>query len=615
MKSGWQTVKLTDVAEISGRIGWKGLTAKEYTQEGPLFLSVHSLNYGDFVDFRDAFHISQARYDESPEIMLQSDDILICKDGAGIGKVGIVGELSEQTTINSSLLLIRSKPKIAPKYLYYALMSPYFQAIVQSRLEGATTPHLYQRDIAGFPIYLPPLTEQRRIVVALDSAFLGIATATANARKNLSNACSLFEGYLQSILTEGGDKWAEYTFGQICSISSKLVDPRLPAYLDLPHIGAGNMESRTGGIVDVLTAREEGLKSGKFLFDPSMVLYSKIRPYLMKACRPDFSGLCSADVYPLLPKAGLLNRDMLFHILMSDKFTAYAEAGSARAGMPKVNRDHLFRYPVRLPDVATQTAICIKLDGLSVKCQELTDVFKTKLSAFAELRQSLLQKAFAGELTVASARQIDPAANDNFANPQGTAQILAFAYWLHKKHNRDLSYKHVKAQKCLQLVESVGRIELGRQPIKDAAGPNDFPHMLRAEEWAEEQGFFKFVPSTNGPGYDFKKLANYDALWTDAVSSTKPIAAALEKAIMPLVPMDKEGAELFATVHAAWNNLIHDSATITDDAIIKEARDDWHADKFNIPEHKFREAVKLIRAKNMEPDGSAKYVGGQVRLI
>ena len=59
LPDNWTIPKLKEVAELSGRIGWKGLTAKEYTKSGPLFLSVHSLNYGDYVDFRDAFHISQ----------------------------------------------------------------------------------------------------------------------------------------------------------------------------------------------------------------------------------------------------------------------------------------------------------------------------------------------------------------------------------------------------------------------------------------------------------------------------------------------------------------------------------------------------------------------------
>src|SRR3984957_1369079 len=126
MKESWQRKQLGELAELRGRIGWRGLTAKEYTKAGPLFLSVHSLNYGDYVDFRDAFHISDARYVESPEIMLQKDDVLICKDGAGIGKVGIVGELPYRTTINSSLFFIRSGDAIVPKFLYRCLSSPFF---------------------------------------------------------------------------------------------------------------------------------------------------------------------------------------------------------------------------------------------------------------------------------------------------------------------------------------------------------------------------------------------------------------------------------------------------------------------------------------------------------
>jgi type I restriction enzyme S subunit len=174
VRARWETKQLGDIAYLAGRIGWKGLTAKEYTNDGPFFLSVHSLNYGDFIDFRDAFHISQERYDESPEIMLQRDDILICKDGAGIGKLGIVGELPGPSTVNSSLLVIRALESLLPKFLYHFLCSPSFQKIVQERIAGATTPHLYQREIRRFRIPAPLLSEQERIVAIIDEAFGGL---------------------------------------------------------------------------------------------------------------------------------------------------------------------------------------------------------------------------------------------------------------------------------------------------------------------------------------------------------------------------------------------------------------------------------------------------------
>ena len=159
-----EPMRLGDVAELKGRIGWRGLTAKEYTKEGPLFVSVHSLNYGHFVDLKDAFHISQERYDESPEIMLKNNDIIICKDGAGIGKLGMVGQLPGPATINSSLLLIRASKKVRSEFLYFYLLSPIFQNLVQERLSGSTTPHLYQRDIAELVINLPSLETQDQLI-------------------------------------------------------------------------------------------------------------------------------------------------------------------------------------------------------------------------------------------------------------------------------------------------------------------------------------------------------------------------------------------------------------------------------------------------------------------
>src|SRR5262249_8870990 len=150
-----------------------------------------------------------------PEIMLRKDDVLICKDGAGIGKVGIVGEVPGPSTINSSLLLIRSGKEILPKFLYRCLSSPYFQQIVNSRLNGATTPHLYQRDITEFPVIVPPISEQKRIVDILDQAFEGITKACANAENNLQNARALFESYLQSIFGQHGKGWVEKRLGAV----------------------------------------------------------------------------------------------------------------------------------------------------------------------------------------------------------------------------------------------------------------------------------------------------------------------------------------------------------------------------------------------------------------
>lgn len=192
----WALASLDKLIYIAGRIGWRGLTKDEYTKEGPLFLSVHSLNYGKYVDFKDAYHISEERFLESPEIILQNNDILLCKDGAGIGKIGIIKTLPQKGTVNSSLLIIRGLEIFTPEYLFYLLSGPKLQHIVQSRISGSATPHLFQNDIRKFELLVPPIEEQQLIVDELESKL----TICDKIGETISQSLLQAESLRQSIL-------------------------------------------------------------------------------------------------------------------------------------------------------------------------------------------------------------------------------------------------------------------------------------------------------------------------------------------------------------------------------------------------------------------------------
>jgi len=264
---------------------------------------------------------------------------------------------------------------------------------------GSVHQTIYFPAAKAFHICHPSAAEQRRIVATLDEAFERIATAKANAERNLQNALSLFESQVESVFTQRGPGYAERKLSEICAITSMLVDPREPPFLDLIHVGAGNIESKTGELVELKTAKEEKLISGKFPFDESMVLYSKIRPYLMKVARPNFAGLCSADMYPLAPLKNAITRGYLFHLLLSKRFTDYAIEGSARAGMPKVNREHLFEFRAWLPSLNIQKKQSATLDALQKATRLLAKIYERKVAALEALKKSILDRAFSGELT------------------------------------------------------------------------------------------------------------------------------------------------------------------------------------------------------------------------
>lgn len=299
---------------------------------------------------------------------------------------------------STEIFPMRPGAAISREYLFYWLSMDATVKSINATATGARMPRANMNAVLEFELPIPPLPEQRRIVAILDEAFEGIATAKANAEKNLQSARELFENFMHSLFSGRGPDWTERTLEEVCEISSKLVDPREPAYLDLPHIGAGNIESKSGAVIDVRTAREEQLISGKFLFDQSTVLYSKIRPYLMKVVRPTFGGLCSADIYPLVPKHGAIDRNYLFYLLLTPAFTEYAVKGSARAGMPKVNRDHLFAYRAWMPPIQEQAGFASRLDALADETKQLSEIIDAKLAALSDLKKSLLHEAFAGAL-------------------------------------------------------------------------------------------------------------------------------------------------------------------------------------------------------------------------
>lgn len=165
----FNTVKLGEYLYIKGRIGWKGLKKKEYLEKSDFrIINGESLTENG-IDWNKAGFISKERYDESPEIMLQPEDILISKDGT-IGKIGYVKALDMPTTVASGIFVIRNlKPEIInTRFIYHFFCSQYFKNFITMRTEGSVIPHLYQKDFVDLDFPLPDLSVQNKIVGILD---------------------------------------------------------------------------------------------------------------------------------------------------------------------------------------------------------------------------------------------------------------------------------------------------------------------------------------------------------------------------------------------------------------------------------------------------------------
>ena len=152
---------LGDYLYIKGRIGWKGLKKEEYLSESEYrIINGESLTVTG-IDWNKAGYISDERYIESPEIMLQEGDILISKDGT-IGKIGYVNKLDKPTSVASGIFVVRNlKPEeVSTVFIYCLLNSDYFKSFIASRTEGSVIPHLYQKDFVTLEI---PILSQEQI--------------------------------------------------------------------------------------------------------------------------------------------------------------------------------------------------------------------------------------------------------------------------------------------------------------------------------------------------------------------------------------------------------------------------------------------------------------------
>lgn len=403
MKKNWEIKKLGEICDFGNGL-WTG--------KKPPFINVGVIRNTNFtkegtLDDTDIVFL-EVEQSQFAKRKLKFGDIILEKSGGGpkqpVGRVIVFNKKEGNYSFSNftSVLRVNNQQQVDFTYLHRFLFFSYISGVTETMQSHSTgIRNLKFDDYKDIEVPIPLFPEQQRIVALLNEAFTAIAKAKAIAEQNFKNARELFESYLQSVFANKGEGWEEKSLGEVCEISSKLIDPRKSDFQDLLHIGGGNIVSKIGTLIDLKTAKEEKLISGKFLFDESMVLYSKIRPYLMKIVKCEFVGLCSADIYPLATFKDAMIRDFLYYLLLTDKFTEYAIQGSQRAGMPKVNRDHLFEYRFHLPPISEQKTIVHKLDALSAETKKLETIYQQKLNDLEELKKSILQKAFNGELKTA----------------------------------------------------------------------------------------------------------------------------------------------------------------------------------------------------------------------
>jgi restriction endonuclease S subunit len=299
--------------------------------------------------------------------------------------------------------VIRPGSNITPEWIHSFLRQPSLLQKATEHFTGAVGQQRIPPDyLKSLQIPLPPLPEQKRIAAILNEQMAAVERARKAADERIAAVKALPSAYLRNVFP-GPDQplpkgWRWVKLGEVCEISARQVDPTKEEYRDLPHVNGENIESGTGRLLEVRSAAEDCMTSGKYLFGKGVVLYSKLRPYLKKATIADFDGLCSADMYPLSAKPESLLPRFLLTLLLSESFTEYAVSESQRARMPKLNREQLFAYQIPLAPLGEQRRVAVLLRDQMATVERARKAAGGELATINALPAALLRRAFAGEL-------------------------------------------------------------------------------------------------------------------------------------------------------------------------------------------------------------------------
>lgn len=356
---------------------------------------------------------------------LQKGDILFSHINSDkhLGKTAIF-DLNRTVIHGINLLLIRAKEGFNPYFLNY-LFKYYRQkgGFIEVAQRAVNQSSINQKKLKSFPISLPPLAEQERIVEKLDALFANLEVI----KTKLDRMPGLLKTFRQQVLTQAvtgklteewreekeltnrfisipndqmrdasfavPENWCFLAFNRVAEVKSRLVDPK--SYWDFPLIAPDNIEAETGKLISKPLVSDIKPKSAKHYFSNGNIVYSKIRPYLSKLVVVDFEGLCSADMYPITTD---LEVKYLYFYMLSRDFLNYATTAGERSVLPKINQKGLSIIPVPVPPLEEQQEIVRRVEELFAIADTIEAQYQSLKAKVDKLPQAILAKAFHGEL-------------------------------------------------------------------------------------------------------------------------------------------------------------------------------------------------------------------------
>lgn len=397
----WETKRFGDVCEfVRGPFGG-ALKKNIFKEDGYAVYEQQHAIYNQFDSVR--YFVDEDKFSEMGRFELFPDDLIMSCSGT-MGKIAIVPSGIKQGIINQALLKLTPNKNLSPQFLKLWMESRNFQEQIELLSQGAAIKNMASvKILKEIMVPTPSEEEQKRIVAILDQAFADIEQARAKTEQNLKNARELFESYLQQIFSQRGEGWVEkglkdvsLEFGRGKSKHRPRNDESLYGG-DYPFIQTGDVRNCEHLITNYSkTYNDKGLAQSKLW--PKGTICITIAANIAETGILDFEGCFPDSVIGVVVNPAVTTVRYVEYLLQSFKTILKAKGqGSAQDNINMGTFEKMiFPFPT---SIEVQNDIVNSLDCIMNSVQQLERIYSDKLNKIDELKKSILQKAFSGELT------------------------------------------------------------------------------------------------------------------------------------------------------------------------------------------------------------------------
>jgi type I restriction enzyme, S subunit len=404
MKAGWEMKRLGEVCEFQ-----RGLTyakVDEVDVSDNIVLRATNINLAT-----NLLDLSELKYINDNVVVpitkkVKKHSLMICTASGSKSHLGKVAYIDDDYdyAFGGFMGMITPKASLGSRFLFHLMTSGAYKDFIGELSDGANINNLKFDDLRNFIIPIPPFSEQQRIVAILDEAFEGIATAKANAEKNLKNARALFDSYLNSVFSQRGEGWVKSTFGNVCGFvrgpfggslkKSIFVEDGYAVY-EQQHAIYDQFDD-----VRYFIDEEKFKEMKRFELRSNDLIMSCSGTMGRVAIVPEGirQGIINQALLKLTPTAkvsGAFLKSWMESQVFQDALKEYA-GGAAIQNVASVKI--LKEIKVFLPSIKEQERIIEELEALHEETQRLESIYQKKITALAALKKSILHQAFMGEL-------------------------------------------------------------------------------------------------------------------------------------------------------------------------------------------------------------------------